>query len=315
MAPRPPSRTESERVKDAAGRLAELLLGYQPYRAIWQRHPEAFQHKGAGIHQRAVCHVLSDHLWSRDSQVREARSLKDVVSRALSGTVLSAKTLELFIAAFHMTDLHADQLRALRSGDDPSRIAIVRPSPDDHDNRTRPRYQTVALHEHHVINEHGLPSHHRTMQIIRAQDEISSYRYRFDTSAAAIDVHRGGTAGEIYSTSEAGVYAVDITFDRPRKPGETVSLEYSTTLRYPTPPPPEFRRASRRRVENVEIHVQFSTRRLPDQVWWAVWDHLDDSRPISLEPLPVEPDGTVHRYLDTLEGIVGFQWTFPHPSN
>ncbi len=299
-----------------AVRLVELLTDHAPYRRCWQEHPKARQHRGTGIHQGAVCQVIAEHLWDSGEESEDnhdlPRKLKDPVSRALSGKILSARTLTWFVQAFAISDLHAAELWARRSGGDPARLAVVRPTKDLPERSTRPpRYQTIALHEFHVVGADRLPVQHRTIHVIRALDDLTSYSYRFDTDAAAVEVLRGGTAGPVYRTAENGVYAVDIVLDRTLIPGETASFEYRTVFSYRTPPPQEFRRASRRRVENVELHVRFDASLLPTEVWWAIWDDLDDPRPSYERLVSLEPGGSVHTYLDVLEGIVGYHWKFP----
>jgi hypothetical protein len=173
------------------------------------------------------------------------------------------------------------------------------------------RYQTISLHEFHTVGADGLPVRHRTLHLIRALETLQHYSYRCDTDAAVVEVVRGGVAGPMYRTTEKGIYAVDITLNRPLGPGETASFEYRTLLSYTTPPPREFRRASRRPVENVELHVQFDPCLLPTTIWWAVWDDLDHPHPSFEQQVELEPDGSVHTYLDVLQGIAGYHWDFP----
>jgi hypothetical protein len=54
--------------------------------------------------------------------------------------------------------------------------------------------------------------------------------------------------------------------------------------------------------------VQFHHLRLPVQVWWSEWPTLDAPPNVS-EPVPLQADKSVHRYLDTIEHtVVGFRW-------
>jgi hypothetical protein len=248
-----------------------------------------------------------------DTDVFLPRRLKDIVSRALSGQVLAPVTLRWFIEAFAMSPMDAAHLWALRSGRDPARLAIIRddlatpmPTPPG-----RPRYHTVSLHEFHTVGADRLPVAHRTVHVVRAVDELRRYPYRFDTDAATVEVLRGGTASPLYWVPEDGLYGVDILLQRPLQPGQTASFEYRTLFSYRTPPPPEFRRGARKRVDNVELHVQFHPRQLPVQIWWGIWNDHKDLQPTYEEPAELEPDGSIHRYLDSLEGhVVGFRWHF-----
>ena len=309
--------TDADLVEATSARLVELLTEYAPYRRRWQEHPKAQHlHPGGEIHQGAVCELIAEYLWDSGEVPEDDRDLprrlKDIVSRALSGKVLAPRTLTNFINAFHISDLHAAELWALRSGGDPARLSIVRPSSSLPE---RPgsalSFQTISLHDLHVVGADGLPVQHRSVHVIRALDELDRYPYWFDTDAAVVEVLRGGIAGPMYRTPEPGVFGVDIILTRPLSAGETASLEYCTTLHYTTPPPREYRRATRRRVANVEIHVQFSQMLLPTRVCLATWDNLHDTHPATEHEVALEPDGSVHTYLDDLEGIVGFRWDFP----
>jgi hypothetical protein len=226
--------------------------------------------------------------------------------------VIAPLTLHWFIEAFDMTPADAAELWALRSGRDPARLAVVRTAHiPDRPRGPRPDYQTIALHEFHTVGPDGLPARHRTVHVIRAVDTVASYHYRFDTDAAAVEVVRGGTAGPLYRATEDGLYGVEITFQRPLQPGETASFEYRTLFRYRDPPPPEFRRGGQRRVDNLELLVRFHPDRLPEKIWWAIWDDYPVRSPRHEEPVRLEPDHSTHRYLDTLEGhTVGFHWRF-----
>jgi hypothetical protein len=133
---------------------------------------------------------------------------------------------------------------------------------------------------------------------------VRGYTYRFDTSAAVVEVLRGGTAGPVHRTAEPGIHAINIVFHRPLEAGETTSFEYRTLFHYATPPATEFRRACHRPVANVELHVQFDPDLPPEAVWWASWDRLD--RPVAYEKLvELGPDGSVHQHVDASRASLG----------
>lgn len=303
-------------VAAAARRLQELLCDHVQYRSRWERY--ALQHRGAAVHQGAVAMVLAAHLWdtgqSPETDQALPRRLKDVVSRALGGRVLSARTLLLFADAFAMTPDHAAELQSLRSGRSIGGADSAE-GPEPARDRQRPgiagqHFQTVALHELHTLGLDGVPIQHRTMHLIRAIQDVDRYRYMFDTDAVRVQVLRGGTAGSLYSID--GLFAVDIEFDRPLRPGETGSFEYVTRFDYRSPPEPVFRRGARERVENVELHVRFHPLRLPDEIWWAVWPDYLGSEASEEVLVELEPEGSVHRFLPVIEhGAVGFRWHFP----
>src|SRR5690606_4691330 len=105
------------------------LVGDLTCRRRWQRHA---QRSGAQVpNQAGVAWVLALTLWDRgdvaESRRALPRSLKDRVSRALSGQLVSASTLALFVEAFDMSE---EQERGLYAaweedarGSDPAREA------------------------------------------------------------------------------------------------------------------------------------------------------------------------------------------------
>ncbi|MFJ1598436.1 hypothetical protein [Streptomyces sp. NPDC088261] len=99
----------------AAGRhLAELLARPGPYRDRWLRQVVRATHEP--VNQAAVARVLAHWLWlNGDAAASELlpRALRDRVSRALGGHLLSADTLRLFTAAFTMDEEDETALWAL----------------------------------------------------------------------------------------------------------------------------------------------------------------------------------------------------------
>lgn len=86
--------------------LRDILLTDLRCRRRWQRHA---QRSSPGLpNQAGVARVLALELWDRGdiSEARQAlpRSLKDRTSRALSGRLISASTLALFIDAFDLSE-------------------------------------------------------------------------------------------------------------------------------------------------------------------------------------------------------------------
>jgi hypothetical protein len=95
---------------------------------------------------------------------------------------------------------------------------------------------------------------------------------------------------------------------KPLAAGETATLEYSASLHYPAPPPPEFRRIVQSFVENLDIRVEFHPGKVPGNVVWAVWDGMDGPI-IERESVALDSQFAVHRYLRLAETtVVGFHW-------
>jgi hypothetical protein len=302
------------RTRATAVRLAELLAYEPAYRDCWAAY--ATRRSGAGVNQTAVAQVLAAHQWDSgevsEGDVALPARLKHVVNRALIGRVLAPSTLRLFTKAFAMSRGDAADLWSRYTGADPARLVVVA-HPEDL--RTLPlqpaTYETISCHEFHTIGADGLPSHHRTVHVIRAVAEVTRYTYRFDTDAVVVAVLRGGTATPMYRTTSDGLYAVDIVLPRRLQPGETASFEYSTLFAYLSPPKSEFRRGAARRAANIEINVQFHPNRIPKRIWWSIWDGIESDQPAEEMDVNLEPDLTVHRYLDAVEGrLVGFRWQF-----
>ena len=294
-----------------AEKLRTLLSRPGTYRNRWLRH-QSRQPPAGRLNQSAIAHVLAAHLWESgqvsDTETDLARRLKDTVSRALSGRVLAAATLQLFVEAFEFAADDASDLWAGFGGVPRGRVSVVRPGRSGPAAPAR-TYRTIALHEFHTVGADHLPTEHRTVQVIEANDRVDRYRYRFDTTAAAVSVVRGGTVSPVYEDELSGIYCVDITLIDPLSAGETGSFEYRTIFAYRTPPEPIFRRAALGRVENVEINVQFAAEGLPRQVRWCVWDAYDSPAPSSSVEVALRADASVHRYVEALEGAaVGFAW-------
>ncbi|MFZ5872172.1 MAG: hypothetical protein ACOYXW_16790 [Actinomycetota bacterium] len=303
-------------LRRAAELLRHLLTERPAYAQRWRAHAR----QAGSLNQAAVAQVLAMHLWEtgeadeRDDTV--PRRLKDAVSRALAGKHLSARTLAWFIDAFQMTPEDATTLWALRTGSLPSAtLAVVHGSAGPAVDPGPVRHRTLSLHEVHTLGQDGLPVRHHTTQVVQALEPLSRYPFRFDTDVAAVHVLRGGRALGLRKDRVPGLYAVDIELTRPLRPGQTTALEYVTSFAYRSPPPPEFRRAAYRRVDNVEIVVRFHPDRLPRRLEWCEWRRHDEPEAYAAEPVELEPDCTAHRYLARLENaVVGYRWMFTDPA-
>jgi len=309
----------------AASYLRELLLRPGRYRRIWEQH--AIRVRLGEINQLAVAEALARHLWSYPSASGDAdvvaHQLKDTVARSLSGSVLSRRALSLFIDAFGFADQEQDRLWRLWEGS--AAISVLtgdRAMPSDSFAEVAAvlgprRHQTLSLHDHVYVGFDGRLASTRTLQVVEAiVDGLDRIPYLYDTNATTLETGQGcgEPTGSLYRISE-GVYATGIPLIKSLALGETLTLEYWTSYHYPgnflDPRERQFRRAALRRLENLDLRVEFHPGMLPETVWWAVWDGLDGEI-AEQEPVTLDGQHSAHRYLRSLDNaVVGFHWAWP----
>ena len=308
----------------AASYLRELLQRPGPYRRQWEQH--VVRARPGEIIQLAVAEVLARYLWSYPRVPGDAdvlpHQLKDTVSRALSGRLLSRSALALFIEAFGLSDQEADRLWRLWEG---SGTISVLSGPRAMASRTEQelhaalgprRHQTLSLHDHVYVGADGLPARTRTLQVVEAiADGLDRIPYLYDTKALTLEVGQGCTelSGDLYQVTEQ-VFATHIALARALQAGETTTLEYWTTYQYqPDPLDPrerEYRRAVMGRLENFDVRVEFHPDKLPSGIWWATWDGLEGEI-LDQEAVALDSQHSVHRYLRFIEKtVVGFHWAW-----
>jgi hypothetical protein len=292
----------------AAATYLRYLLGQcAPYRRAWQRYASRWRRlERDELNQAAIAHVLARHIWDvgdADEHHLLPRGLKDRVARALHGDVLSPRTVRLFIDAFGFSDLEANRLWLLLGTPVHEAPYVMKTYPET-------GHRTMLLHDFCVIGHDGLLREHRAIQVIRAVEAgIDRYRVELGGDVAAVEVLRGGRAGPLAPAGE-GQAAVDIEFGRPLAVGETASFEYRVLFGGLTPRPPQFRRSAQRRLDNVEIRLQFDARRPPSRVFWTVW-RIGDGSVKSEESVALDDECSVHRYVARLQAAaVGFTWAW-----
>ena len=307
-----PHSERQARGQRAAGlHLRQLMLRPGPYRAEWEQH--ARDVRPEEIRQEAVCTVLAEHLYETgehdDTDTRLARILKDRVSRVFSGRGLSMQTLRWFEAAFHLSPHDAQRVHELYRGDLRPTVIVGRLPPPA--GALMAGHETTLLFEHHFVGRDGRPARHHTQQTVRALvDGMTSYQFRIDTADADVRVVRGGQVGKIFQLSEQ-LWAVDISFNHPLRYGEEAYLDYWTIFHYSQQPAAEFRRGVHRRVEHLDMRLEFHPDRLPRHLWWAEWaDYREPGEAIiEREPAALDEELSVHRYLEAIEDtVVGYYW-------
>jgi hypothetical protein len=307
----------------AASYLRQLLLKPGSYRRLWEQH--VVRERRGEINQLAVAEVLAEHLWTYPRRPGDTdvlpRQLKDSVSRALSGRLLSRPLLALFIDAFAIAQSEAERLWRLYEGSTSvavlyGRRAVSPQAESDLRAALGPkRHQTLSLHDHVEIGGDGQLCRARTMQVIEAlAPDTGQIPYLYDTSALTLDVGQGcrGISRQLYQVGE--VFVTTILLARTLGVGDTHTLEYWTTYQAPenldAPEHRQYRRGVTSWMENVDIRVQFHPARLPAAVWWATWDGVDGDV-LSQEEVSLDVQHSVHRYLRSMERtVVGFHWSW-----
>jgi hypothetical protein len=313
----------------AAGRraasdyLRQLLLKPGSYRQAWEKH--VIRARQGSVSQLAVAEVLARHVsGARGGQVSGVlpRQLKDTVSRALSGRLLSRQVLALFVEAFDFTDDEADRLWRLWNGSatisvlSGSRAVPVQAERDLRQVLGPRRHQTVTMHDHLTVGSDGRMARSRTLQVIEATEAgVDRIPYLYDTSSLTVEVGQGcvGLSGELRQIG-SDLFATDILLARTLGLGDTITMEYSTTFRYPGDPDDpherQFRRAVLARLENFDMRIEFHPDKLPAQLWWATWDGVDGDV-LTQERASLDSQYAAQRFMRSLQrACVGFYWTW-----
>lgn len=290
--------------------LREFLRRPGQYRKVWEYAARIrnLRIPPDDLSEEAIRRVLVKHDGGNPD---DGRLMKDKVNRALRGKTLEPETLELLIAAFGMTPADADHLRTLLAGAEKSRI-IVGQLPLKLDIAVAPaEHETVHLIEEHYLGPDGLPARHETTQtIIVTADSMSHYPYRCDTDEIkSLSLVRGGTCRQPTHVQDQ-VYEYDIDFGRVLCQGDDWCLKYVLEFDYRQPPPAEFRRVAYRRVDSLNLYLQFHPDRIPRQVWWCEWAHfVDGTLPAHEEPVDLNEECSVSHCLTYIErAVVGFRW-------
>jgi hypothetical protein len=314
------SAGRSDGRRAASDYLRELLLKPGGYRLAWEQH--ATRERRGTINQLAVAEVLARHLQTAPRTASDPtvtpHQLKDTVSRALTGRLLSRSALALFIDAFGLSEHEAGRLWRLWNGAATIGVmtgahAVPVVAEQDVDAAIGPRrHQTLALHDHIWVGADGQIDRQRTMHVIEAiAPGVDRIPFVCDTNVLTLEVGQGckELAGQVRRIG-ADYFATEILLSRTLDIGETLTLEYWLSYRYPPGDPSAhlYRRGGMRQVHNLDMRVEFHPARLPSQLWWAHWDGADSSV-IEREVVTLDSQNSVHRYLRSLERTtVGFYW-------
>lgn len=257
--------------QEAAGRYLEHLLATNRYYRDQWAH-KADRHSSKGVNRTAVARVLMEYVdLAGEAVVENERQLLDRVRRALNGNPLEPRTVDWFVKAFNFDQEDEERLRDLLHEPHERaqrRDVLVGAS----DLPVRQHWHTLALHDLYVLGPDGFPIWFEELRIVEAlRDGLESYEFTFDTPEVDLEGIWGGTPGPLVY-SEGNWYRSNIRFSTPARRGEPKSLRYRLKFRYSEAPEPCFRRGARRRIDTVELRVQFDQACLPRKVWWCQWD-------------------------------------------
>ncbi len=314
--------TRQDGRRAASDYLQQLLLTPGSYRHTWEQY--ASRERRGTVNQLAVAEVIARHLWLMPRNPGDAEvtphQLKDTVSRALTGRLLSRSALSLFISAFGFSEHEAARLWRLWNGAAPISMmsgthAVSLRAEQDVDRALGPRqHHTLSLHDHVYVGPDRRIDRARSMQVIEATAQgVDRIPFLCDTNVLTLEVGQGGKelTGDVHQLGD-GVFFTEILLARSLDIGETLTLEYWIRYRYPgdhsDAAERRFRRAVMRHVENVDMRVEFHPDMLPSEVWWAQWDGIDGDV-VEREAVTLDRQFSAHRYLRSLEKTVaGFYW-------
>ncbi len=314
------ARPDSRRA--ASAYLQQLLQKPGCYRQSWEQYVS--RERQGTINQLAVAEVIARHLWASPRTPSDAHvtshQLKDTVSRALTGRLLSRPALALFIEAFGFSEHEAGRLWRLWNGS--VSISVMSGSHGvpiraeaDVDRALGPRrHHTLSLHDHILVGADRRIERARTLQVIEANGQgVDRIPFLCDTNVLTLEVGQGckQLGGAIHQIGP-DVFATEILLARTLDLGETLTLEYWLSYRYPGNPADraerEYRRAVIRQVDNLDMRIEFHPDQVPAQIWWAHWDGTDGPV-LEREPVTLDSQHSVHRYLRSLQKTVaGFYW-------
>jgi hypothetical protein len=314
-------------VAQSAGRraaseyLQQLLFKPGRYREAWQQHVS--RTRVGGINQLAVAEVLARHLATEprgrsDTNVT-SHQLKDTVSRALSGRLLSRPALSLFIDAFGFSEHEAERLWQLWNGSVSISVltgshAVPPQAEREVAQRVGPRnYQTLSLHDHVWVGSDRRIDRARILQVLEATAPgLDRLPLVCDTNVLTIEARQG--CKEVRPLKQIGpdAFLTELVLARTLGLGETITLEYWLTYRYPGDPddPHErhYRCAVLRQLDNYDVRVAFDPQELPARVKWARWDGTEGDV-AEEEQVSLDSQHAVHRYLRSFsKTVAGFYW-------
>ena len=239
VAPRAGQRAAAEYVR-------QLLLKPGRYRQAWQQHVE--RPRDDVINQLAVAEVIAGQLRSAPIRAGDAQvmpyQLREIVADVLSGRQVSRQSLRMFIDGFGFSEDETARLWQLWNGATTVRViagshAVTTQEEHEVAQALGPRrHQTHSLHDHVWVGADARLDRIRTMQVIEATAHaVDRIPLLVDTNVLTVEVGQGcrEVAGEVIRIG-SDVFATHIVLARTLDLGETITLEYWVSYRYPGDP-------------------------------------------------------------------------------
>ncbi|MET4922132.1 hypothetical protein P3L51_07155 [Streptomyces sp. PSRA5] len=287
-------------------RLREILTAHPRYRQRWR---ERVKRAREDLHQAAIAEVIALYLWDCGELAENItpRSLKDRVSRALNGSIVSAETLRWFIEAFEMDDNHREDLWSTPFGENSPDLGVAHTLRNRRTMAKPQRHRTINLVERYSVGLNRSLIWRKTFHAIRAiEDDVDAYFFNHDPRASQIEVLHGGTLGARYLYGN-GLTGVDILLSTPLAKMQATALEYQAFFT-PGYSATELRRPAFARVENVDIAVDFASNETPRSLWWCIWDDHFEGNPVWEQEWMIR-NQVARKYIPFIEeAVVGFRW-------
>jgi hypothetical protein len=257
---------------------------------------------GRTLNQSAVAKVIERYLWDSgersDNDTSTARAIKDRVSRALRGSLVSPETLEWFMGAFEFTDDDSTRLMEARFGGTPDGLSVVDTLKSRRAMVEPQRHRTLSLFERYTVTRQRLASRVTAHTIIAVAAGVGTYIFNHEPYALRIEVVHGGTLGRRFEYGQ-GLRAVEIVLDRRLHSEQSTCMEYQTHYGESDLPTCEVRRAAYARATNIDLAVRFIDQ-VPRRAWWCAWqDHLNGG-PVMQNSLEIE-HASIHQYFTYVE--------------
>jgi len=247
------------------------------------------------LNARAIAVVLADYVYKGQATPNNVRQLRDKTDRMLNKGILTRETLDLFIAAFKMSDEDAAELKSLmpRTTKLPSVL-------------TAPAFTVLSLRDVCFVNDHGVPQEQRTTLFVAAGPHgLSRYQVFFDTNRVACEAHDS----TVSKLREAGKdWAATIALRVPLAPGERAELSYAARFGYQRPHPYYVRTATQP-MSDVTVEVKFSRGVTYDRVTRLL--HITETGG-GIEEVYKPANGAVTCHAEFLQEVsMGFRWPAP----